>query len=93
MFSRDQRLNTRDGGREQITKARQAAEALFTLKPPVSAPSVPEIPAAQLSRKPRVLPVISPDAPAADEEPGTPVKPARSVRDIPQRNLRASGRR
>jgi hypothetical protein len=49
---------------EQITRARQAAEALFRSKPPVSGPSVPaSAPADQSARKPRVLQIISPAVP------------------------------
>jgi hypothetical protein len=36
LFSRQQRLQPRGDDREQITRARQAAEALFRSKPPVS---------------------------------------------------------
>jgi hypothetical protein len=46
--------------RARITRARQAAEALFTAKPAVSVPSVADTAADQSSRKPRVLRVTSP---------------------------------
>ena len=64
----------RAGGddREQITRARHAAEALFRSKPPVSGPSVPaSSPADQSARKPRVLQIIS----VRHEERETPAAP------------------
>jgi hypothetical protein len=60
--------------RQQITRAREAAEALFRPKRQVMEPSVPETPpAATLSaRKPRVLTIASP-APVHHEERAAPV--------------------
>jgi hypothetical protein len=61
--------------REQITRARQAAEALFTAKPPVDTPAIaPPVPADRSARKPSVLQVIPPPAapPARYDEPDTP---------------------
>ena len=55
--------------RERITRARQAAEALFTSKPPVSRPSVPDSPPTdQAARKPRVLGIIAPPTPMRNDE-------------------------
>jgi hypothetical protein len=69
----------RGDDREQIARARQTAEALFTAKPPVGAPSAMDTaPAAQAARKPRVLQIISPAVP----KPATPIAaepPAPSV--------------
>ena len=69
--------------REQITSARQAAEALFAPKPglaeqPVSAPSQ-----SAKARKPRVLPILAP-APIRQETAGPPAtsEPATAA-DIP----------
>ena len=60
---------------ERISKARQAAEALFILKSPVSGPSDPDSPpAAQSARKPRVL-AIAPVASVRREDAETPVIP------------------
>jgi hypothetical protein len=68
-----QQPHPRGNDREQITKARQAAETLFASKPPVSAPPVGDTaPADQSARKPRVLRIISP---ARHEELETPVDP------------------
>jgi hypothetical protein len=69
---------------ERIANARQAAEALFTSKPPASAPSVAaSAPADQAARKPRVLRIIAP-APARHREPETPVVPEPSpTRSVP----------
>lgn len=76
MLSRQQQSPPRGDDRERITKARQAAEALFTAKPPVSRPSVPDSPRTdQAARKPRVLRIISPPAPIPHEELETPVAP------------------
>ena len=64
----------RGDDRERITRACQAAEALFTAKPPVSAPSVPDTPPAdRVARKPRVLGIV-PTAPSRDEEVKAPVR-------------------
>lgn len=74
MLSRQQQSPPRGDDRERITKARQAAEALFTAKPPVRRPSVTDTrPADQAARKPRVLRIISPSAPIHHEEFETPV--------------------
>jgi hypothetical protein len=59
LLSRDEHRYSR-GDRERITRARQAAEALFTAKPPVSVPSVADTVADQSPRKPRVLRVTAP---------------------------------
>jgi hypothetical protein len=62
----------RSDDRDQITTARQAAEALFTSKPPVSAPSVSAGDAVdETTRKPRVLSIISPPIPVLLDEPAT----------------------
>jgi hypothetical protein len=78
----------RPGGddREQITGARQAAEALFRSKPPVSGPSVPaSAPADQSARKPRVLQIISPAVPVRHEERETPAaREPQTMRKIPR---------
>ncbi len=63
-----QPLQPRGDDRERISKARQAAEALFTSQPPVSRPSDPDSPPAdQSARKPRVL-AIAPVASVRPEE-------------------------
>jgi len=70
-----QQTHLRGDDRKRISRARQAAEALFTVKPAVSTPSVSDTaPADQSARKPRVLRIISP-APARHEELETPVDP------------------
>jgi hypothetical protein len=82
LLSRQEHRYSR-GDRERITRARQAAEALFTAKPPVSVPSVQDTAADQSSRKPRVLRVTSPPPTSVEElkasvslEPTTPSIPA-----------------
>ena len=81
MLSRQQ-LHPRGDDRERITRARQAAEALFTVKPPVSTPSVSDTPPADQSvRKPRVLRITSP-SPVRHDEPESPVAPAPPTREI-----------
>ena len=72
MLSRQQHPHPRGDDRERITRARQAAQALFTSQPPVSGPSVPDTAPAQSARKPRAL-AISPPA-ARREEPKTPIR-------------------
>jgi hypothetical protein len=60
LLSREAHSNPRDDDREPITRARHAAEALFTSKPRISRASVPDTrPAKEAARKPRVLPVVS----------------------------------
>ena len=86
MLSRQQQSQPRGDDRERITKARQAAEALFTSKPPVSRPSVPDFPPTdQAARTPRVLRITSPPAPVRHEELETPVAPEPPItREIPR---------
>ena len=66
MLSRPEHRYSR-GDRERITRARQAAEALFAVKPPVNVPSVQDTAADQSLRKPRVLRVTS-SPPTGDKE-------------------------
>ena len=76
-------LHPRGDDRERITRARQAAEALFAPKPQVTEPSVSNpLPSAdQSARKPRIL-ATSP--PLEVEEVGTPVNSEQQVRpEIP----------
>ncbi len=86
MLSRPQQLKPRGDDPEQITRARQAAEALFTSKPPpVSMPTIPASLATidRSTRKPRVLPILSPAAPVRHEERETPAAPEpRTTREI-----------
>ena len=85
LISRQQQRRPGGDDREQITRARQAAEALFRSKPPVSGPSVPaSAPADQSARKPRVLKIISP-VPVRHEERVTPAAPEpQTMRKIPR---------
>jgi hypothetical protein len=66
---RQQQHHDRGDDRDRITSARQAAEALFTLKPQPLEPSVsdPAPSAERPARKPRILPVSSPP-PVRNEE-------------------------
>src|SRR5271155_808197 len=75
LISRQQQPRPGGEDREQITRARQAAEALFRSKPSVSGPSVPHSPPAdQSARTPRVLRIIPPAAPVRHpDELKTPV--------------------
>jgi len=86
LLDRRQRPHSRGDDRERITKARQAAEALFAPKPQVTEQSVLDsLPAAD-SRKPRVL-ATSPPAPAPlieVEKAEPPVRPEEQMRpEIP----------
>ena len=77
----------RGDDRERITRARQAAEALFAPKPQVTEQSVlGSLPAAdQSARKPRVLATSPPPpVPLEVEQVETPVSPREQVRpEIP----------
>jgi hypothetical protein len=86
LISHQQQLRPGGDDREQITRARQAAEALFRSKPPVSGPSVPaSAPADQSARKPRVLQIISPAVPVRHEEREIPAAPEpQTMRKIPR---------
>jgi hypothetical protein len=78
LLSRPQQLKPRGDDPEPITRARLAAEALFTSKPPpVSTPTIPAslTTTDRSTRKPRVLPILSPAAPAHHEERETPAAP------------------
>ena len=73
----------RGDDREQIVRARSAAEALFAPKPQITEQPVSETLQPPNSRKPRVLPILPParlrqktaDAPAASEQPAAPEIP------------------
>jgi hypothetical protein len=77
-LDRRQQPHPRGDDRERITRARQAAEALFASKPPVGAPSAAESPMPddrQMAHKPRVLGITSPPAPVRHEAVEVPVSP------------------
>jgi hypothetical protein len=75
LSTRQHQPQLRGDDRERISKARQAAEALFTSKPPASRSSDPDSPPADRSaRKPRVL-AIAPAASVRRENAETPVIP------------------
>ena len=75
----EQQHHFRDDDRQQITRAREAAEALFRPKRQAIEPSVPETPPSvdSSARKPRVL-TIAPPAPVHAEG-GAPVSPKRQM--------------
>ena len=63
MLSQEHLPDIRSDDRERVLRARQAAEALFASKPPVTVPlTSTATTAGQIPRKPRVLPVIRPPA-------------------------------
>jgi hypothetical protein len=75
LLSHSPQPQSRGDDRERITRARQAAEALFTSKPPVSEALGPESPTPgdhQPARKPRVLRILLPP-PVRHEEVVAPV--------------------
>jgi hypothetical protein len=88
LLSRLRQLKPRGDDPEQVTRARQAAEALFTSKPPpVSTPTIPAslTTTDRSTRKPRVLPILSPEAPARHEEREPPAAPEpQTTREIPR---------
>jgi hypothetical protein len=73
----------RSGDREQIMRARQAAEALITPKQDIAEQPAPSAVQEPKSRKPRVLPILAPapirhevaDASMSSESPTTPQIP------------------
>jgi len=81
LCNRQRQPQPRGEDRERITRAREAAEALFTSKPSTNPPSVQQ--AAAEMRKPRVLQIVSPapadrnDAPEPSPIPSEP--PARKL--------------
>jgi hypothetical protein len=84
LLSRYRQPQARGRDREQIARARQAGEALFTAKPPVNPPTVPEAaPTEQAVRKPRVLQTRTRAPAERNEVPETPsVAPAPAPREI-----------
>ena len=73
LLSRQQ--HPRDNDREQIARARQAAEALFTSKPPATKPAITESASpSPTERKPRVLQIIAGPA-KSDEDVSAAVTP------------------
>jgi len=84
--SQGQQPRPRGDDRERTTRARQAAEALFTSKPPISTPTVPaDAPADPAARKPRVLQMISPPALVGLEAAASPIGPKqRIMSEIPR---------
>ena len=74
MLDRRRPLSPRNDERERVTRARRAAEALFTSNRQLSKESLSDsLPSAdQAARKPRVLKALSP-APAGHEESRAPV--------------------
>lgn len=85
MPSRQQHPDPRDDDRERITRARQAADALFTSKPPVGRPSVPDTaPADPSARKPRVLQIIPPPAIRVEEVKAPASPEPQTMRAIPR---------
>jgi hypothetical protein len=75
LSTRQHQPQPRGDDSERITRARQAAEALFTSKSPFSGPSDPDSPPTdQSARKPRVL-AIAPVASVCREDAETPGVP------------------
>jgi hypothetical protein len=85
LLSRRQHPHPRGDDRERITRARQAAEALFTPKPQITEQLASDFPRAkQSARKPRVL-AVSPTAPIPHEEVEAPVSfPQQMAPEIPR---------
>ena len=88
-----QQRQSRGNDREQIVRARQAAEALFTSKQDVTDQPFSELSHAPHARKPRILPILPPapirqqtvDAPVTPEQrhaPEIPVKKRARVRTL-----------
>ena len=79
-----QQHHFRGDDREQIVRARSAAEALFMPKPEITEQPLSESSPASGSRKPRVLPIVPApvrhqiaDAPVSPEQPAAPEIPVK----------------
>ena len=73
----------RSGDREQIMRARRAAEALFTPKQEIAEQPVPSATQEPKSRKPRVLPILA-SAPIRQEVADASVSPeSPTIPEIP----------
>jgi hypothetical protein len=81
LSTRQQQPQPRGDDREQIMRARQAAEALFTSKP--LPPAQQTTSAEPSARKPRVLRIIPATAPAEHDQPESPAAPAPPTVEIP----------
>jgi hypothetical protein len=82
LLDRRRPLSPRDDERERITRARRAAEALFTSKRQLIKQSVSSV--EQSARKPRVLKALSP-APVGHEEDKAAVDSEQRIpREIPK---------
>jgi hypothetical protein len=86
LLSRYRQPHARGRDREQIARARQAAEALFTAKPQAEPPAAAELaPIEPPVRKPRMLQISGPALAERNEAPETPsAAPAPSTREIPR---------
>jgi hypothetical protein len=75
----------RDNDREQIVRARQAAEALFTSKSPVTKPAVFESAApSPTARKPRVLQIIAGPAKSDEDVSAAVIPEPQAMSNIPR---------
>lgn len=70
---RSEQPHSRRNDRERVSRARQAAEALFTPKPPVSRSSAPAAESGEPPRKPRVLQIVSSTEPVRHQAVEAPV--------------------
>jgi hypothetical protein len=87
LFSRRQQTYPNGDERERLARAREAAEALFTPKPPTEAEPASATPTAdeQLARRPRIFAIVPP-APAqpAQSALAPARRPPRRPRGIPK---------
>jgi hypothetical protein len=82
-----QRRQFRGDDRDEIMRARQSAEALFTPRPEVTQQPVSEPSQVPDRRKPRLLPILPPapirektvDAPISPERPAAPAIPVKQL--------------
>jgi hypothetical protein len=85
LLTRQQYPHPRGDDREQIARARQAAEALFTSKSPETRPTVPDAaPPASSARKPRVLQIISTPTKRDEQDNATVTSEAQPTLKIPR---------
>jgi len=89
LLRRQQQPDPPGDDHERITRARQAAEALFTPKPPVSRASVSNAAPAELPpRKPRVLRVLSQPAIRLEKVKGPVRREPQTTPAVPRSHFR-----
>ena len=82
-----QQRQSRGDDREQVVRARQAAEALFTSKQDVTDQPFSELSQAPHPRKPRILPILPPATIRQETVNGSAISEPAMVAEIPANKL------